>query len=582
MKSLSALIKYFKIYKIKLALGVLFIFISNITQIYIPIFLKDAIDSLKVNFEYSTLNKYAILIIVTSIVSGIFRYYIRQTIIVVSREIEYDLRQDFWGHIQKLSLRYFQNNTTGNIMSHATNDINAVRMFVGPAVMYFIDTSFRFLVILIIILSISPILTFYSLLPLPILSYLVYWVSKKIYKKFILIQEKFSDITTKAQETFNGIRIIKSYVREENENNEFKKLNYEYLDRNMDKVKIQALFQPILYMITGASVIIVTWLGGIMVIEGKLTIGELSAYIVYLGMLIWPTIAFGWVMNIAQQAAASMQRLIKITAEKVEIKDTDLTKFNINSIKGNIKFENVYFRYSEKLPYVLKNINFEIKAGQTVAFVGGTGEGKTSLINLIPRLYDTTEGVVKIDGVDIKQIPLKVLRRNIGLVPQETFLFSDTLENNILFGTKNKSYDVMIKSATIAALTKDVEQFPDGFNTVLGEKGITLSGGQKQRTALARGLAIDPKILILDDSFSAVDTNTEDEILNKLRDFMKNRTSIIISHRISTVKNADKIFVLNKGEIVEQGTHLELLELGGIYAEMNEKQLLEKELKEIN
>jgi len=582
MKSLSALIKYFKIYKIKLALGVLFIFISNITQIYIPIFLKDAIDSLKVNFEYSTLNKYAILIIVTSIVSGIFRYYIRQTIIVVSREIEYDLRQDFWGHIQKLSLRYFQNNTTGNIMSHATNDINAVRMFVGPAVMYFIDTSFRFLVILIIILSISPILTFYSLLPLPILSYLVYWVSKKIYKKFILIQEKFSDITTKAQETFNGIRIIKSYVREENENNEFKKLNYEYLDRNMDKVKIQALFQPILYMITGASVIIVTWLGGIMVIEGKLTIGELSAYIVYLGMLIWPTIAFGWVMNIAQQAAASMQRLIKITAEKVEIKDTDLTKFNINSIKGNIKFENVYFRYSEKLPYVLKNINFEIKAGQTVAFVGGTGEGKTSLINLIPRLYDTTEGLVKIDGVDIKQIPLKVLRRNIGLVPQETFLFSDTLENNILFGTKNKSYDVMIKSATIAALTKDVEQFPDGFNTVLGEKGITLSGGQKQRTALARGLAIDPKILILDDSFSAVDTNTEDEILNKLRDFMKNRTSIIISHRISTVKNADKIFVLNKGEIVEQGTHLELLELGGIYAEMNEKQLLEKELKEIN
>ncbi len=582
MKSLSGLIKYFKRYKTKMIFGFVFIFISNISQIYIPIFLKDAIDSLKENFEFSTLNNYAMLIIAASVISGIFRYYIRQTIIVVSREIEYDLRQDFWGHIQKLSLRYFQNNTTGNIMSHATNDINSVRMFVGPAVMYFIDTSFRFIVILIIILSISPILTLYSLLPLPILSYLVYWVSKKIYKKFILIQEKFSDITTKAQETFNGIRVIKSYVREDNENNDFKKLNYEYLDRNMDKVKIQALFQPILYMITGISVIIVTWLGGIMVIQGKLTIGELSAYIVFLGMLIWPTIAFGWVMNIAQQAAASMQRLLKITNEEIEIKDTEITKFNINTIKGNIKFENVSFRYAEKLPNVLNNINLEIMAGETVAFVGGTGEGKTSLINLIPRLYDTTEGIVKIDGFDVKQIPLKVLRRNIGLVPQETFLFSDTLENNVLFGVKTKNSDIMQKAALIASLTKDVEQFPDGFNTILGEKGITLSGGQKQRTALARAIATDPKILILDDSFSAVDTNTEDEILNKLKDFMKGRTSIIISHRISTVKNADKIFVLSKGSIAEQGTHHELVELGGIYAEMNEKQLLEKELKEIN
>jgi ATP-binding cassette subfamily B multidrug efflux pump len=582
MKSLSALLKYFKRYKTKMILGFLFIFISNISQIYIPIFLKDAIDSIKTNFEYSTLNTYALLIIAASIVSGVFRFFIRQTIIVVSREIEYDLRQDFWGHIQKLSLRYFQNNSTGNIMSHATNDINAVRMFVGPAVMYFIDTAFRFIVILIIILSISPLLTIYSLLPLPILSYLVYWVSKKIYKKFVLIQEKFSDITTKAQETFNGIRVIKSYVREENENLEFKKLNYEYLDRNMDKVRIQALFQPILYMITGISVIIVTWLGGIMVIQDKLTIGELSAYIVFLGMLIWPTIAFGWVMNIAQQAAASMQRLLKITNEVIEIKDYDETHYNINEIKGNIEFENVSFKYGNSLPYVLRNINIKIEAGQTVAFVGNTGEGKTSLINLIPRLYDTTEGKVKIDGFDVKQIPIKVIRRNIGLVPQETFLFSDTLENNILFGVKSKKAGIMQNAASIASLIKDVEQFPEGFNTVLGEKGITLSGGQKQRTALARAIATDPKILILDDSFSAVDTNTEDEILAKLKDFMKGRTSIIISHRISTVKNADKIFVINKGKIAEEGTHDELVELGGIYAEMNEKQLLEKELKELN
>ncbi len=581
MKSLAQLYKYYKKYKTKMLLGFMFIFLSNISQIYIPIFLKDAIDSLKVNFSYSSLSNYALLIVSASIISGVFRYYIRQTIIVVSREIEYDLRNDFWGYIQKLSLRYFQNNSTGNIMSHATNDINAVRMFVGPAVMYFTDTSFRFIVILIIILTISPLLTFYSLLPLPILSYLVYLVSKKIYKKFILIQEKFSDITTKAQETFNGIRVIKSYVREEQENEDFRKLNYEYLDRNMDKVKIQALFQPILYMITGASVIIVTWLGGVMVIQDKLTIGELSAFIVYLGMLIWPTIAFGWVMNIAQQAAASMQRLLKITNEPIEIKDSEKTLYNINSIKGEITFENVSFKYSDNLPYVLKNINLTIPAGQTVAFVGNTGEGKTTLINLIPRLYDVTEGTVKIDGFDVKQIPLSVLRRNIGLVPQETFLFSDTLENNILFGVKKKDKAIMINAAEIASLTKDVEQFPKGFDTILGEKGITLSGGQKQRTALARAIATNPKILILDDSFSAVDTNTEDEILTKLKEFMKNRTSIIISHRISTVKNADKIFVLSNGVIAEEGTHDELIALGGIYAEMNEKQLLEKELKEI-
>ncbi|HPN39751.1 MAG TPA: ATP-binding cassette domain-containing protein, partial [Melioribacteraceae bacterium] len=269
-------------------------------------------------------------------------------------------------------------------------------------------------------------------------------------------------------------------------------------------------------------------------------------------------------------------------AEKVEIQDTKNTRYNINTIKGNITFENVSFKYSDKLPYVLKSINLEIKAGETVAFVGRTGEGKTSLINLIPRLYDVTEGTVKIDGFDVKQIPIKVLRKNIGLVPQETFLFSDTLENNVLFGVKTKDRKVLLKAADIASLTKDVDQFTAGFNTILGEKGITLSGGQKQRTALARAIAVDPKILILDDSFSAVDTNTEDEILGKLKDFMKGRTSLIISHRISTVKHADKIFVLNKGEIAEKGTHDELVELGGIYAEMNQKQLLEKELKELN
>ncbi|MFH0735642.1 MAG: ABC transporter ATP-binding protein [bacterium] len=582
MKSLSTLLKYFKRYKFKIGFGILFILISNITSIYIPIFLKDAIDSLKGSINYNTLTIYAVLIVIVSLISGLFRYLIRQTIIVVSRDIEFDLRQDFWTHIQKLSLRYFQNHTTGDIMAHATNDINSVRMFIGPAVMYFIDTAFRFVIILFIILSISPVLTFYSLLPLPILSYLVYFVSKKIYKKFTLIQEKFSELTTKTQETFSGIRVIKSYVREEGEKQSFIKLNKEYLDRNMDKIKIQALFQPILYLITGLSVIIVTWLGGVMVMQDKITLGELSAFMVFLGMLIWPTIAFGWVMNIAQQAAASMERLNRMMKEDVDIKDSEFTLSSVNSIKGDIEFKNVSFKYRDSLPYVLNNINIKIKAGLTVAFVGNTGEGKSTLVNLIPRLYDITEGEILIDGVNVKAIPLNTLRKNIGMVPQETFLFSDTLANNILFGLKDKDITRLDEVTEIAALNKDINSFPNRYETVLGEKGITLSGGQKQRTSLARALAIDPSILILDDSFSAVDTNTEEEILLKLKDFMKNRTSIIISHRISTVKNSDIIFVLDKGNIAEQGTHDQLVELGGLYASMHQKQLLEKELKEIN
>ena len=582
MKSLSTLLKYFKRYKFKIGFGILFILISNITSIYIPIFLKDAIDSLKGSINYNTITYYAVLIVIVSIISGLFRYLIRQTIIVVSRDIEFDLRQDFWVHIQKLSLRYFQNHTTGDIMAHATNDMNSVRMFVGPAVMYFVDTTFRFIIILFIILSLSPILTLYSLLPLPILSYMVYFVSKKIYKKFRLIQETFSELTTKTQETFSGIRVIKSYVREEGEKQSFINLNKVYLDRNMDKIKIQALFQPILYLITGLSVIIVTWIGGMMVIEGKLTLGELSAFMVFLGMLIWPTIAFGWVMNIAQQAAASMERLNRMMKEDIEIKDSDATLDSIKNITGQIEFKNVSFRYRETLPYVLKDINFKIKAGSTVAFVGNTGEGKSTLVNLIPRLYDVFEGEILIDGNNVKLIPLNTLRKNIGMVPQETFLFSDTLENNILFGLKEKDTNRLNLVTNIAALDKDINSFPNKYETILGEKGITLSGGQKQRTSLARALAIDPAILILDDSFSAVDTNTEEEILIKLKEFMFNRTSIIISHRISTVKNSDVIFVLDNGKIAEQGTHDKLVELNGIYASMNQKQLLEKELKEIN
>jgi len=582
MKNLLTLKTYFVRYKKKLFWGIFFILLSNAGTVYLPLLLKDSINLLQQNVDSKKLIEFALLIVATSLFAGVFRFLIRQTIIVVSREIEYDLRQDFWSHIQRLPLRYFQNNSTGNIMAHATNDINAVRMFLGPAVMYSIDTGIRLVIVIIIMLSLNFSLTIYSLIPLPILSFLVYKVSKLIHEKFTLIQEKFSDITTKAQENFSGIRVVKSYVREDNEIKEFAKLNLDYLKRNMGMIKIQALFQPILFLITGLSIIIVIWLGGIKVIEGTMNLGEITAFIVYLGILIWPMIAFGWVINIIQQAEASMKRINKIYSEPREVDDSDETDSNITNLNGEVEFRDVSFRYSKKLPEVLCKINLKIPVGSTVAIMGYTGSGKTTMTNLIPRLYDVTGGEILIDGKAVSKIPLDVLRNNIGLVQQEAFLFSDTIKNNISYGLKTFDEEKVIAAAKISNFHKDIEDFPSGYDTIMGERGITLSGGQKQRASLARALIIDPKILILDDSFSAVDTNTEEEILKNLKEFMRGRTSIIISHRVSTVKDADKIVVLSNGIIAEEGTHEQLVSKGGIYADLHFKQLLEKELEEFN
>ncbi len=582
MKNLLTLKKYFVKYKSKLLWGFIFILFSNAGMVYIPILLKDSINLLQKSVSEEVLLKYSILILVTSLIAGIFRFLIRQTIIVVSREIEYDLRGDFWEHIQKLPLRYFQNNSTGNIMAHATNDINAVRSFIGPAVMYSIDTGIRILIVVIIMLSIDWSLTIVALLPLPLLSFAVYRIMKLIHEKYTRIQEKFSELTTRAQENYSGIRIIKSYVREENEISRWKELSKDYLNKNMNLVKVQALIMPILVLITGLSIIIVIWLGGIKVINQQMSLGEITAFIIYLGILIWPVIAFGWVTNIIQQAEASMKRLNKIFREPYEIVDSVESKFNKDFIEGDIEFRDVSFRYNENLPFILKNINLKIPKGSTLAIVGHTGSGKTSLINLIPRLYDVTSGEVLIDGFNVKDIPLSVLRKNIGLVPQESFLFSDTIAKNISYGLKQVDLEIVKKVSKISQLDKDVESFPNKYDTIVGERGITLSGGQKQRTSLARALAIEPKILILDDSLSAVDTHTEEEILKNLKLFMKQRTSIIISHRISTVKDADIIVVIKDGKIIEQGTHEELVSLNGYYADLYYKQLLEKELEEIN
>ena len=582
MKNLLTLKKYFLRYRKKLLWGIIFILISNAGTVYLPILLKDSINELQKNTTSEKLLEYAILIVGTSIIAGVFRYLIRQTIIVVSREIEYDLRGDFWNHIQKLPLRYFQNNSTGNIMSHATNDINAVRMFIGPAVMYSIDTSIRLIIVVSIMLSLNFSLTIYSLLPLPILSYGVYRVGKLIHEKYTKIQENFSQLTTRAQENFSGIRVIKSYVRESNEIKRWNELSKEYLRKNMNLVRLQALIMPILYIITGISIIVVIWLGGTKVINGEMNLGEIAAFVMYLGILIWPVIAFGWVMNIVQQGEASMKRLNKIFNEPYEIQDSKLTDNSIGEIKGQIEFNNVSFRYSDSLPEVFKNISLKIPVGSTLAIVGHTGSGKTSLINLISRLYDVSSGEILIDGKNIKQIPLDILRTNVAQVQQESFLFSDSVYGNISYGLREIDKQKVEEVSRIANFDKDVQSFPKGYETIVGERGITFSGGQKQRASLARALATNPKILILDDSFSAVDTHTEEEILKNLRQFMKERTSIIISHRISTVKDADMIIVLDNGKIAEQGTHEQLVSKGGIYADLHYKQLLEKELEELN
>jgi ATP-binding cassette subfamily B multidrug efflux pump len=586
MKSLLRLTPYLKKYRKILLWGLFTVVMSNLFTVFQPWLVGSAIDTLKAgletrNIDTGTLFLTGSLVVGLSLIAGLFTFLTRQTIIVASRHIEFDLRNDFLSHIQKLSLSYFQNTPTGDLMAHATNDINSVRNALGPGIMYPTDTLMTFSMVLAMMLWSDWKLTLIALLPLPLVSYVVYKLGKQIHKRFEGRQEQFSRLTMRAQENFSGIRIVKAYVRESFEIGIFRDMSRDYLGRNLVLAKIQSLMWPVMFLLVGSSLVLTVYYGGLQVIDGTITLGTLTAFFGYLTLLIWPMIAFGWVTNILQQGAASMTRLSKILDTEPDIADSSAGDSTNGELRGEIIFRNVSFTHKNATSPALKHIDLRIPQGTTLAVVGYTGSGKSTLVNLIPRLYDITEGSLLIDGVDIRDIPLQRLRSHIGYVQQETFLFSDTLRENIAYGISNPSDTQIEEAAEIAQLTKDIKEFPAGYNTMIGERGITLSGGQKQRTSIARAVIRNPSILILDDALSAVDTYTEEEILKQLRGVMRNRTSIIISHRISTVKHANLIVVMNNGEIVERGTHEELVGKGGIYAELYEKQLLEEELDQL-
>jgi ATP-binding cassette subfamily B protein len=573
------LLAYVGRYRTAFTLGFLCIVATTAISLAGPWVLKYAIDDLtQTGVTAAKLGFYGGAILGLAAFGGIFRFLQRRIVIGASRDIEFDLRNDFFARLQLFEPAYFHRNRTGDLMSRATNDLNAVRMMIGPAVMYLSNTVLTFVTVIVLMLSLNRRLTLLSLIPLPILSVAVYFFGAVIHRRFDRIQDQLSNISAVTQEALAGVRVVRAYRQEHFEIQRFRAANEEYVRRNRGLIRVEGAFFPIMGLLMGVGALLVLWLGSRDVIEGRMTVGELVAFNSYLMMLAWPMIAFGWVTNLLQRGAASWKRMLEVLTAEPAITDAGASSqvTSRDQIRGDIEFRDLTFAYGDAV--VLRRISARLPAGSTTAIVGATGSGKSTLLNLLPRLNNPPPGAVFIDGIDVRDMPLAVVRGALGFVPQEPFLFSASIADNIAFGAPAASREQIAQAAHVARLDKDLTDFPKGYDTLVGERGITLSGGQKQRTAIARAVVTDPKVLVLDDALSAVDTYTEEEILSRLEGVMRSRTTIIVSHRVSTVRNADQILVLENGEIVERGTHDQLVARNGVYAELYRKQLLEEEL----
>ena len=605
MNELRTIIPYFRPYRKGVVAGLALVVVTNLFTVAGPYLIKLAIDGLgDPDVTMGRVSTYALLIVAAALLGGAAKYGMRELLNGLSRRIECDLRNDFFAHLLRLDTSFYGRTRTGDLMARATNDTQAVRMATGPAIMYAVNTLVSFLLTLGFMVWISPRLTVYALIPMVILPPVVFWFARVIHQRFEKIQEQFATLSTMVQENLTGMRIVRAYVQEESQAHHFDGLNREYMDRNMGLVKVAGLFHPILALFSGSAMVIVLWLGGLEAIAGRITIGDFVAFGIYVAHLIWPLIALGWVVNLFQRGSASMGRLNKIFETEPAVRAPE-NPVRLAEPRGAVEFRNVFFRYPGTERLVLDDVSFVAQPGQTVAVVGPTGSGKTTLVTLIPRIYDVTGGHVLVDGVDVRDLDPGELRSLIGMVPQDPFLFSATIEENIGLGLdlgaeasatndwaegERRAHsapegpledpdEVVIEAARIAQLHASIQGFPRGWETLLGERGVNLSGGQKQRTTLARAVARDPRILILDDALSAVDTHTEAHILDDLARVMEGRTSFIISHRVSAVMNADLILVLDGGRIVERGRHADLIAVGGTYAQLLHRQMLEQDIE---
>jgi ATP-binding cassette subfamily B protein len=589
------LLPFLLVYRRQFIIGLLCVIVTTTIQLLSPWVLKYAVDDLNAGVTRSKLAFYAATLLGIACVGGVFRYLMRQILIGASRDIEFDVRNAFFARLQVMPVGYYQTRRTGDLMSRATNDLNAVRMMIGPAIMYSANTILVFIVAIVLMASLDARLTMMALLPLPFVTVVVKYFGSAIHKRFEAIQEQLANLSAVVQEALAGVRVVRAYNQQAHEIERFSEANREYVRRNRVLIRLQGLFFPSMTLFLGFGSLLVLWIGSQHVIRGEITLGEFVAFNAYLVMLSWPMIAFGWVTNILQRGMASWKRMLEVIDAVPDIDDRHVTEAGRTApLTGAIEVRDLVFTYPGTERPVLDHVSLTIAAGQTVALVGATGSGKSTLIHLVPRLHDPPPGTVFLDGVDVREIPLDRLRGAIGFVPQEPFLFSDTIAGNVSLGLGEKAApgtpasgsdalapgitERLENAAAIARLDKDVASFPRGYGTLVGERGITLSGGQKQRTAIARAVMLNPRILILDDALSAVDTYTEEEILERLRVFMRKRTSIIVSHRVSTVRHADMIVVVQDGRIAEQGTHDELVRLGGLYADLHQKQLLQEEL----